>query len=188
MKEIAAAFGAEYTKVLDRKYLGFAGQTIHSMIAHLRTWFTITDADQDDANKNFCAPWSDFPNTHISTYARRLTRLQNEDVDIQLDIPDATKLRVLVRSARSSELFTRKFLDAYEDAGDQKTWDVQLPRFEAEYTKIMRAAGRAGLDAEYESAAALREQRRRADAQRLPPQAAKVVTAPIAGDRYTAAM
>ena len=142
------------------------------MIAHLRSWYTITDADQDDAEENFRAPWSDFPNTHLATYARLLTRLQNETVDVQLNISDAMKILVLVRAARSSELFSRKFLDAYADAGDQKTWDAQLLRFTAEYAKIMRAASRAGANAEYESAAALREQRRRADDQQLPPQAA----------------
>ena len=61
-------------------------------------------------------PWSDFPNTHLATYARRLTRLQNEAVDVHLEINNATKLRVLVKAARASSLFTRKFLDAYEDA------------------------------------------------------------------------
>ena len=166
VKVVTAAFGKEYTEVLDLEYIGFANQTILTTIAHLRTWYTITDSDQDDAEENFRAPWSDFPNSHISTYARRLTRLQNEAMDVNLEITDATKLRVLVKSIRASGLFTRKFLDKYEDSTTQKTWTVQLPLFVVEYAKIMRAAGRADADAEYESAAALREDRRRTDDQR----------------------
>ena len=75
VKVITAAFGAEYTKVLDLKYVGFSGETILSMLAHLRSWFTITEANQDAAEDSFRAPWSDFLNTHLSTYARHLTRL-----------------------------------------------------------------------------------------------------------------
>ena len=101
------------------------------MIAHLRSWYSITDADQDAAEDKFRAPWSDFPNTHLATHARRLTRLQNEAVDVHLEITNATKLRVLVKAARASGLFTRKFLDAYEDSTIQKTWAVQLPLFTA---------------------------------------------------------
>ena len=38
-----------------------------------------------------------------------------------------TKLLVIVNTARASNLFSQQFLDAYEDAIDQKIWAVQLP-------------------------------------------------------------
>ena len=69
-------------------------------------------------------------------------------MDVNLEIINATKLHVLVKAARASRLFTRKFLDVYEDSTNLKTWAVQLPLFIAEYAKIMRAAGRADADTE----------------------------------------
>ena len=86
-------------------------------------------------------------------------------MEVNLNINNATKLRVLGKAARDSGIFKRRFLDAYEDSGTGKTWATQVPLFEAEYSKIVRAAGRADEDPDYESAAALREQLRRADAQ-----------------------
>ena len=59
------------------------------------------------------------------------TRLQKEAVDVHLKITNTTTLRALVKAAQESGLFTRKFLDAYEDSTIQKTWAVQLPLFTA---------------------------------------------------------
>ena len=109
-------------------------------------------------------------------------------MDVNLEFTNATKLRVLVKAVRASNLFTRKFLDKYEDATNQNTWAVQLPLFTAEYTKIMRAAGRADADAKYESAAALREERRRLDGQRPASQGASAASVDNTSDGYKAAM
>ena len=177
VKVITAAFGAEYTEVLDLEDVGFSVETILYMLAHLCSWFTITDANQDAAEDSFCAPWSNFPNTHLSTYARRLTCLQNEAVNVHLIITNTAKLRVLAKAARASGLFTRRFFDTYEDAAADKTWAIQLPLFVSEYTKIMRAAGRADAEAEYESNAALREESHHPTSQLLAPQVAPAAPA-----------
>ena len=101
-KSYHGPFKKEYTEVLDLEYVGFSGETMISIFAHLRTWYTITDDDQDAAEDSFRAPWSEFPNTHLKTYARRLTRLQNEAVYVDLVITDATKRpREICASKRS---------------------------------------------------------------------------------------
>ena len=109
-------------------------------------------------------------------------------MDVNLEITNATKLRVLVKAARASGLFTRKFFDAYEDSTNLKTWTVQLPLFIAEYANIMRAAGRADAETEYESAAALREERRHTNGRRPASQGTSAAVVDNAGNRYKAAM
>ena len=42
------------------------------MITHLQTWFIITNKEKLDMKALFYSPWSETPNTHITTFARQL--------------------------------------------------------------------------------------------------------------------
>ena len=81
------------------------------------------------------------PTSHVTSYGRHLTRLQNEAVDVNLVITDAKKIRIFVRAMYASALFKRTFMYDYKSA-TTKYWSTQYPIFVEEYNKIKRAEGR----------------------------------------------
>ena len=52
----AKAFDGQLMEKIDVEYLGLSGQTIKSVIIHLRRWYTLTTADQTEALAQFNAP------------------------------------------------------------------------------------------------------------------------------------
>ena len=65
---IVAAVMPEYIEEKEVDYLGYSMESILSLIAHLRTWPVITDAERMAAKASFVSPWSDSPDQHISSY------------------------------------------------------------------------------------------------------------------------
>ena len=73
-------------------------------------------AYQSTAEDHFCAPLSYTPTTHVTSYGRQFTRLQNKDVDVKLIITDAEKLRIFVKVIYASTLIKHTFMDNYESS------------------------------------------------------------------------
>ena len=69
VKAIAAAVDYQYVEELSEDYIGYKNQTIATMIMHLQTWSIITNKEKLDTKALFYAPWSDTPNTHITTFS-----------------------------------------------------------------------------------------------------------------------
>ena len=78
VKAIVAAVDDQYVGELLEDYIGYKNQTIATMITHLQTWFVITNKDKLNVKALFYAPCSETPNTHITTFARKLNRRQVE--------------------------------------------------------------------------------------------------------------
>ena len=74
VEAIVAAVENQYVEELSEDYIGYKNQTITAMITHLQTWFVITNKEKLDIKVLFYAPWSETPNTHITTFAQQLNR------------------------------------------------------------------------------------------------------------------
>ena len=78
IEAIAAAVDDQYVEELSEDYIGYKNQTIPTMIAHLQTWFVITNKEKLNMRALFYAPWSETPNTHITNFSRQIYRRQVE--------------------------------------------------------------------------------------------------------------
>ena len=81
------------------------------MITHLQTWFVITNKEKLDVKALFYAPWSETPNTHITTFARQLDRRQVEYATNQVTITYSDKVDHFVAQMYLCDIFESKFLN-----------------------------------------------------------------------------
>ena len=86
----------QYIEEKEVDYLGYSMETISSLIAHLRTWPVITNAEMMATKAAFVAPWSNSPNQHNITYARDLKRRQNNATKYDVKITNDDKVTQLV--------------------------------------------------------------------------------------------
>ena len=93
---IVAAVMLQYIEEKKVDHLGYSMETILSLITHLCTWPVITNAESMATKTDFFAPWSDFPDQHISAYAQDLTRRQNNATKYDVKITDNDKATQLV--------------------------------------------------------------------------------------------
>ena len=100
----------------------------------------------------FYAPWSETPNTHITTFARQLDRRQVECATNQVTITDSDKVDHFVAQMYLWDIFESKFLDDWEEAQD-KTWAATKPLFVTQYNKEQRKLDRESKHTPYESKA-----------------------------------
>ena len=92
VKAIVAAVDNQYIKELSEDYIGYKNQMITTMITHLQTWFVIANKEKLDTKVLFYTPWSDTPNTHITTFARKLNQRQVECAKNLVTITDSDKV------------------------------------------------------------------------------------------------
>ena len=104
----------------------------------------------------FYAPWSETPNTHITTFAQQINQRQVECAKNQVTITDSDKVDHFVAQMYLCDIFESKFLDDWEEALD-KTRDATKPLFVAQYNKEQRKIDRESKHTPYESNAAFRE-------------------------------
>ena len=76
VESIAGAVDNQYLKELSEDYIGYKNQTIATMFKQLQTCNVITNKDKIDVKALFHEPWSDTPNSHITTFACQLERRQ----------------------------------------------------------------------------------------------------------------
>ena len=65
---IVAAVMPQYIEEKEVDYLGYSMESILTLIAHLRTWPVITNAERMATKASYVAPWSDYPDQHLSAY------------------------------------------------------------------------------------------------------------------------
>ena len=97
VKAIVAAVDEQYVEELSEDYIGYKNQTIATMITHLQTWFVITDKEKLDMKALFYAPWSETPNTHLTTFARHSIGVKSNAPQTRSPSQTATKLTTLSR-------------------------------------------------------------------------------------------
>ena len=158
VEAIVAAVDAQYIDQLNEDYVGYKNATIKTMVAHLRTWYVITNAEKIAIKAAFHAPWADTPNAHVTTFARQLDRRQTECLDHGVTITDAEKVVHFIEQMYTCGLFEARFLDDWEESTD-KSWATTLPLFVAQFNKERRTLERANNNKNFASANVFRERR-----------------------------
>ena len=124
---------AAYVEELEDDYVGYSGQTIKTIVQHLRTeWCIVTTLEKKQAAQAFHVQW-DFT-CHITKFARELDKQQKLCRDIGVPAADATKIQHYVESMYASEMFDDKEMQAWEiKPSADKTWDATKAHFVAIY-------------------------------------------------------
>ena len=111
VKIIAAVIGEQYVEEKKYDYRGYAGETTLYLLAHVRTWSVITNAESIDIKAIFYAPLSDSPNQHTNTYARQLYRSQRDCATLRVDVSNTYKVTHFSQQMYQIGLFEDDFLE-----------------------------------------------------------------------------
>ena len=152
-KIVREAVDPTYVEELEDDYVGYSGQTIKTIVQHLRTeWCIVTTLEKKQAAQAFHVQW-DFT-SHITKYARELDKQQKLCRDIGVPAAEDTKIQHYVESMYASEMFDDKEMQAWEiKPSADKTWDAAKTHFVAIYkSKEKFNAEREARSGGYESA------------------------------------
>ena len=104
----------EYIEELENEYAGYSNQKIKDILSHLKTeWCVVTTLEKKKAADAFRFQWDQ--TTHITKYARELTKQQGLCIDIGVTASDGTKVQTYVESMYASEMFDDKELNTWEE-------------------------------------------------------------------------
>ena len=143
-------FDKHYVEDMEDKYVGFANQTIKTILNHIKNeWVIVTTNDISEAKTAFNEPWD--MTSPITKFIRSLDekadycRLLGMD-----DITNNSKVQVLVENMYASDMFTDTEMDDWETAVD-KSWAAAVAYFNKLYKKKkmfneQRANRRSGYD------------------------------------------
>ena len=128
-KIVREAVDPTYVEELEDDYVGYSGQTIKTIVQHLRTeWCIVTTLEKKQAAQAFHVQW-DFT-CHITKFARELDKQQKLCRDIGVPAAEATKIQHYVESMYASEMFDDKEMQAWEiKPSADKTWDAAKTHF-----------------------------------------------------------
>ena len=152
-KIVREAVDPTYVEELEDDYVGYSGQTIKTIVQHLRTeWCIVTTLEKKQAAQAFHVQW-DFT-SHITKFARELDKQQKLCRDIGVPAAEATKIQHYVESMYASEMFDDKEMQAWEiKPSSDKTWETAKTHFVTIYkSKEKFNAERAARSGGYESA------------------------------------
>ena len=152
-KIVREAVDPTYVEELDDDYVGYSGQTIKTIIQHLRNeWCIVTTLEKKQAAQAFHAKWD--LASHITKFARELDKQQKLCRDIGVPAAEATKIQHYVESMYASEMFDDKEMQAWEvKPSAEKTWDAAKTHFVTIYkSKEKFNAERAARSGGFESA------------------------------------
>eukprot|EP00804_Cyclotella_cryptica_P021921 CCRYP_000872-RA/>CCRYP_000872-RA protein AED:0.59 eAED:0.39 QI:0/0/0/1/1/1/2/0/327 len=132
-KLVREAVDPTYVEELEDDYVGYSGQTIKTIVQHLRTECCIvTTLEKKQAAQAFHVQW-DFT-SHITKFSRELDKQQKLCRDIGVPAAEATKIQHYVESMYASEMFDDKEIQAWEiKLSADKTWDAAKAHFVAIY-------------------------------------------------------
>jgi hypothetical protein len=162
-KIVRDAVDPTYVEELEDDYVGYSGQTIKTIVQHLRTeWCIVTTLEKKQAAQAFHVQWD--VASHITKFARELDKQQKLCRDIGVPAAEATKIQHYVESMYASEMFDDKEMQAWEikPAAD-KTWDAAKAHFVAIYkSKEKFNAEREARSGGFESASSFLDSESRA--------------------------
>ena len=75
---IVASTDSQYLSKLDMDYVGFAKETMQTMLAHLCTQPVILNEEKQVLRRDFFRPWSDSPNMNLQEFASELDKRQRK--------------------------------------------------------------------------------------------------------------
>ena len=116
---IVAAVMLQYIEEKKVDHLGYSMETILSLITHLCTWPVITNAESMATKADFFAPWSDFPDQHISAYAQDLTRRQNNATKYGIKVTNDDKVTQRVACIYEANILEDSVMEKWEESGDR---------------------------------------------------------------------
>ena len=70
LTSIERVVDAEKFEKRQKEYVGYNGETIHSLLAHVQTWAIITNIEKVEAKARFHNLWVNYPDQHITTFVR----------------------------------------------------------------------------------------------------------------------
>ena len=152
---------APYVEELEEDYVGYANQTIKTVLTHLKTtWCTVTTLEKKQAAEQFQIKWDG--TTHITKYARQLDKQQKLCRDIGVPANDNQKTQIYVEQMYACEMFDDKEMTAWEDKlTDDKTWSIAKTYFEKLYrSKAKYSEERAARADVFDSANSLADRTR----------------------------
>ena len=114
-------------------------ESILSLIAHLRTWPVITNAERMATKSAFVAPWSDSPDQHLSAYVQDLTRRKINATKYDVNITDDYKVTQLVPCIYEADILKYSVMEKWEESGD-RSWTNTVKHFVKEYGVVTIAA------------------------------------------------
>jgi hypothetical protein len=132
-KIVREAVDPTYVEELEDDYVGYSGQTIKTIVQHLRAeWCIVTTLEKKQAAQAFHVQWD--CTSHITKFARELDKQQKLCRDIGVPAAEATKIQHYVESMYASEMFDDKEMQAWEiKPSADKTWDATKAHFVAIY-------------------------------------------------------
>ena len=128
-KIVHKAIDPTYIEELENDYVGYSGQTIKTIVQHLRDeWCIVATLEKKQAAQAFHVQWD--MTSHITKFARELNKQQKLCRDIGVPAAEATKIQHYVESMYASEMFDDKEMQAWEiKPSANKTWDAAKTHF-----------------------------------------------------------
>ena len=97
----------DYIEELENDYIGYANQTIKTIIKHLcDKWYAVTTLERKQALADFIFKW-DFI-SHITAYARQLDRQKKICTTIDVFASKKYKVQTYVKNMYASEMFDNR--------------------------------------------------------------------------------
>ena len=140
VKVIIAAAGEQYINKLWEDFIGYKRyDQIHDRLTPDLVF--ITNYKNIAIKTHFCAPWSDTPDAHATTFARQIYCRQIECTNHGVAVLDSNKSFHFIKQMYACGLVEAKFLDDWEESAN-KYWRTTLPLFAAQFNKERRTLKR----------------------------------------------
>ena len=97
-------------------------------------WYVITTKKKLAIKVHLIEPWSNTPDTHITTFDSQLEMRQVECKDHRVTVTEAEKVNHFVAQMYACNLIKAKYLDDWEES-DNKLWGDTHPHFTEKYAK-----------------------------------------------------
>ena len=156
VEAIIAAVDAQCVEQLEEDYVAYKNQNIRTMVKQLQAWYVITTKEKLGIKVHFFEPWSNTPDTYITTFARQLDRHQFKCKDHGVTITKADKVDHSVAQMYACNLFKANFLEDWEES-DDKLWGATQPHFTKQYAKERCKLEHNKSNKSYKSSAAFQE-------------------------------
>ena len=119
VEAIVSAVDTQYVEKIEEDYVGYKNKKIKTMVEQLQTWYVITTKEKLAIKAHLLDPWSDTPDSHITTFARQLDRCQVECEDHGVTVTKAEKVDYFVSRMYTCDLFEAIFLEDWEQSNDK---------------------------------------------------------------------
>ena len=136
-KAIITDVNAQYVEEMEEDYFIYKNQTTKTMIKQLQTWYVTKTKEKISIKAHFLAPWSNTPDTHITTFTCQLDMRQVKCEDHGVMVTEDDEVYPFVSQMYACSLFKAKFLDDWKESSD-KLWGTTLPQLINQYARERR--------------------------------------------------